>query len=73
MQILAYLQIGLCLFCASPAVNKDILEIIPIFKGRFCSRGPAVSFLSICPTVDSRTTSDLEKLGGCDSSLLSPV
>lgn len=43
MLILAYLQIVLCLFCASPAVNKDILEIIPIFKGRFCSRGPAAS------------------------------
>lgn len=33
----AYLQIGLCLFCASPAVNKDILGIIAIFKGRLYS------------------------------------
>lgn len=40
MLILAYLQIGLCLFCASPAVNKDILGIIPIFKGRFHSISP---------------------------------
>lgn len=37
MLIPAYLQIGLCLFCASPAVNKDILGIIAIFKGRLYS------------------------------------
>lgn len=34
MLIPACLQRGLCLFCASPAVNKDILGIIAIFKGR---------------------------------------
>lgn len=32
MLILAYLQIDLCLFCATPAVNKDIWRIISIFK-----------------------------------------
>lgn len=32
MLILAYLQIDLCLFCATPAVNKDIRRIISIFK-----------------------------------------
>lgn len=37
MLIPAYLQIGLCLFCASPAVNKDILGIIAIYKGRLYS------------------------------------
>lgn len=37
MLIPAYLQRGLCLFCASPAVNKDILGIIAIFKGRLHS------------------------------------
>lgn len=34
MLIPACLQRGLCLFCASPAVNKDILGIFAIFKGR---------------------------------------
>lgn len=32
MLILAYLQIDLCLFCAIPAVNKDIWRIISILK-----------------------------------------
>lgn len=33
MLIPASSQIGLCLFCASPAVNKDVLGIIAMFKG----------------------------------------
>ena len=37
MLIPAYLQIGLCLSCVSPAVNKDILGIIAIFEGRLYS------------------------------------
>lgn len=32
MLILAYLQIDLCLFCAMPAVNKDIWRKISILK-----------------------------------------
>lgn len=32
MLILAYLQIDLCLFCAMPAVNKDIWRIISTLK-----------------------------------------
>lgn len=37
MLIPAYLQIGLCLSCVSPAVNKDIFGIIAIFEGRLYS------------------------------------
>lgn len=33
MLIPASSQIGLCLFCASPAVDKDVLGIIAMFKG----------------------------------------
>lgn len=50
MLIPAYLQIGLCLFCASPAVNKDILGIIAIFKGKLYSS----VFLRVLPALGPR-------------------
>lgn len=63
MLIPAYLQRGLCLFCASPAVNKDILGIIAIFKGRLHSSVLLWILTAWGPSEFCIETSDIRRAG----------
>lgn len=49
MLILAYLQIDLCLFCAMPAVNKDIWRIISICRRKALLALPIALFFFFFP------------------------